>query len=181
MDLGKRQMSRGRPRRAPGAGSDRRVADARRLIIGAGWPWSSGWLPVGRGGCIRAWCQTGSRVASCGCCFDHRGDVRILVRGIGEDQALAGSGWVDDQVRDQGRPPGLVHCAQSGAVVAVEVFEEQQVVLPRRVGLQLLNPSVDGAAPVGTGKPDPDQPIGQVAGDVPQARPRCQIRGDTPG
>src|SRR5437879_1885750 len=50
-----------------------------------------------------------------------------------------------DQRRHQGRPAGLVRCAEAGAVVAVEVLVKQQVVAPVRVVLELRGAAVDRA------------------------------------
>ena len=80
------------------------------------------------------------------------------------------AGRVEEEVRDQGGPPGLVHGAESGPVVAVEVLVEQQVVLPRGVGLQQVDAAVDRSAAVRPGEPDAHQPIGEVTGDLPQGQ-----------
>ena len=48
-------------------------------------------------------------------------------------------------VGDQPRPPRLVRRAEAGAVVAVEVFVEEDEVPPVRVGLELLRSAVDRA------------------------------------
>src|SRR6476659_11158262 len=69
-------------------------------------------------------------------------------RSVMEDHSPAVPRRVDQQVRDQGGPPGLMHGTEPGAVVAVEVLVEQQVVLPRRVGLQAVDPAVAGSAAV---------------------------------
>src|SRR3954452_8040158 len=75
-------------------------------------------------------------------------------------------GWVEQQVDDEGGPPGLVTGAEAGAVVAVEVLEEQQVVAPRGVlGEQPLS-TEDGASSGLVGEPDADQTVSQVAGHL---------------
>src|SRR6478609_11867816 len=94
--------------------------------------------------------------------------VRVPGRWGQEDGSVALPGWVDQQVGDERGPAGLVHRAETGSVVAVEVLVEQQVVLPRRVGLHLLDPAVDGSAAVRSGEPDADQPVREVTGDLPQ-------------
>src|SRR6476659_6147656 len=43
-----------------------------------------------------------------------------------------------DQIRHQPGPTGLVRCAAAAAVVAVEVFMEQDVVLEMRIGLKFF-------------------------------------------
>ena len=67
-----------------------------------------------------------------------------------------------DDVGDQAGPAGLVRRAQPGAVVAVEVLVEHQVVLPRRVVLQALDPAEARPPPVGADQEDRDQPLAQV-------------------
>ena len=74
----------------------------------------------------------------------------------------------DDQIRHQRAPPRLVHGPQAGAVVTVEVFEEEQVLAPARVALELLDRAVDRPSPVLAGQPDRDQPATQVRGDLVQ-------------
>src|SRR4051812_24706371 len=49
---------------------------------------------------------------------------------------------VEDQVGDERGPAGLVRRSQAGAVVAVEVLVEEEVVLPRGVALQALGAAV---------------------------------------
>src|SRR5262249_23408362 len=43
-----------------------------------------------------------------------------------------------DQVGDEPRPTGLVRCATAAAIVAVEIFMEQDVILEMRIGLKFL-------------------------------------------
>ena len=62
----------------------------------------------------------------------------------GADRAVAAA----DHVGDQPGPAGLVRGAQPGAVVAVEVLVEQQVVFPGRVVLQPVDPAEAGPPPV---------------------------------
>src|SRR3954470_16069421 len=56
--------------------------------------------------------------------------VRVRRRTVGGEQPWARRGWVEQQVGDQGGPPGLMHRPEAGTVVTVEVLVEQQVVLP---------------------------------------------------
>jgi hypothetical protein len=56
----------------------------------------------------------------------------------------------------------------AGAVVAVEVLVEQEVVFPRWVGLHELDTPVDRPPAVRTRKPDTDQPVGKITGDITQ-------------
>src|SRR5262245_31106604 len=78
----------------------------------------------------------------------------------------ARAGRVEDEVGDERGPPGLVRRPEPGAVVAVEVLVERHVVLPRRVGLELLGAAVEGPAAVRAREPDGDEPVGEVLGDL---------------
>src|SRR4051794_17095336 len=51
-----------------------------------------------------------------------------------------------DEIGDEARPAGLVIRAESGTVVAVEVFVEQQQIAPVRILLELLRAAVDAPA-----------------------------------
>src|SRR6478735_137198 len=111
-------------------------------------------------------------------CFRPVGSAgRCSVRLFPEDHSLAVLWWVDEEVRDQGGPAGLMHGAEPGAVVAVEVLVEQQVVLPPGIGLHAVDPAVDGPSTVRTGEPDTDQPVCQVSGD----RTQCQLSARSGG
>ena len=63
-----------------------------------------------------------------------------------------------DHVRHDPRPPGLVRGAEPGAVVAVEVLVEEDVVLPVRVVLERVDPAVAGTSPVLADQEERDQP-----------------------
>ena len=69
------------------------------------------------------------------------------------------------------RPAGLVGRAEPGAVVAVEVLVEHQVVLPRRVVLQPLGPPEAGPPAVRADQEDRDEPVLQVGDDGVQRQP----------
>jgi hypothetical protein len=56
--------------------------------------------------------------------------------------------------------------AKSGSVVAVKVLIEEQVVFPGGVSLQKFDAPIDGPAAVRVRKPNADQPIGEIVGDV---------------
>ena len=79
----------------------------------------------------------------------------------GADRAVAAA----DHVRDQPGPSGLVRGAEPGAVVAVEVLVEQQVVFPGRVVLHLVDPAEAGPPPVRADGEQGDEPVLQVGGD----------------
>src|SRR5690348_9707556 len=46
------------------------------------------------------------------------------------------------QFCNHARPTGLMASAESGAIIAMEVFVEENVILPVRVGLELLGASI---------------------------------------
>src|SRR5450755_2725988 len=46
-----------------------------------------------------------------------------------------------DELRDQARPSRLMAGSQARAIIAVEVFVEEQVVLPQRIRLEFLHTS----------------------------------------
>jgi hypothetical protein len=50
----------------------------------------------------------------------------------------------NDQFCNHGRPPGLMAGPKARTVVAVEVLEEQDLILPLGIGLELLRTSVHG-------------------------------------
>ena len=64
-----------------------------------------------------------------------------------------------------------MHGPEAGAVVAVEVLIEQEIVFPGRVGLHEFDTPVDRPSAIGAGQPDADQPIGKITGDVTQRQP----------
>jgi hypothetical protein len=76
-----------------------------------------------------------------------------------------------DHVGDHTRPAGLVGGTEAGRVVAVEVLAEDEVVLPRRIVLQPLDPAEAGPPAVGAGEEDRDQPVLQVSRDGVQRQP----------
>jgi hypothetical protein len=57
-----------------------------------------------------------------------------------------------DDASNATRPAGLVTGSNAGSVVAVEVFVEQDVVLPIGVGLEFFRCSIDRAATVAIGQ-----------------------------
>src|ERR1700720_2157508 len=67
-----------------------------------------------------------------------------------------------DQVGAHAGPAGLVEGADRGAVVAVEVLAEDQVVAPRGIGLQQFGPAEAGPASVLVLGEDRDHPVSQV-------------------
>ena len=74
-----------------------------------------------------------------------------------------------DQVRDEPRPARLVRGAQPGAVVAVEVLVEQDLVAPARVGLHPLDAAEARPPPVRVRRGTSEiEPGAQVVGDLVQ-------------
>src|SRR5580704_1634240 len=68
-----------------------------------------------------------------------------------------------DHLRHQPGPAGLVTGAKTCSIVAVKILVEQNVIVPLRVGLELLDPSIDGTA-TRIPQKDPSQPIGNLLG-----------------
>src|SRR5258705_11110401 len=67
-----------------------------------------------------------------------------------------------DHIGDQPGPPGLVRCAQTSAVVAVEVLLKEQVVPPSRVGLHPLYAAEARPASVFVREARPSEPLPQI-------------------
>jgi len=85
-----------------------------------------------------------------------------------EDQLAYPTRRVEQQISHQRGPAGLVHGSQAGAVVAVEVLVEQQVVFPSWVGLHPFDASVDRPPAIQAGESNADQPIGKIPGNITQ-------------
>ena len=64
--------------------------------------------------------------------------------------------------------PGLMAGADAGAVVAVEVFVEQQIVAPMGIALEFLGAAKHRPPAALVAQKDPGQPIGDFAGDLEQ-------------
>jgi len=58
--------------------------------------------------------------------------------------------------------------ADAGAVVAVEIFVEQQIVPPIRIALEFFGTAEHRPTPGFVAQKDPGQPIGDLAGDLEQ-------------
>ena len=69
-----------------------------------------------------------------------------------------------DQLRHQPGPAGLMAGAEPRAVVAVEVFVEQDVVAPVGIGLELLRAAVHRPPAVLVAQEDPREPVGDLLG-----------------
>src|SRR4029077_5852919 len=72
-----------------------------------------------------------------------------------------------DHLRNQPGPAGLVTGAKTRSIVAVKVLIEQNVIVPMRIGLELLRPSIHGTA-TRISQKDPSQPIGDLLGYLEQ-------------
>src|SRR5215472_2252761 len=90
-----------------------------------------------------------------------------VARDIGDYVAHAADDPVPapDQVGDQARPARLVACAKTGAVIALEVLTEQQVVPPGWVGAQRLCPAEARPVAGRVKTEDGDQPVGKIGRD----------------
>ena len=90
-----------------------------------------------------------------------------------------GSAAAPDHVRDDSRPARLMRSAEPGAVVAVEVLAEENVVLPRRVGLHLLDPAEAGSSAVLPDEEQRDEPAADVIPDLGEGVLAAPSRSDT--
>src|SRR6187549_2184723 len=79
-----------------------------------------------------------------------------------------------DHVGDDPCPARLVTRSQPGAVVAVEVLVEEDVVLPGRIALELVDPAVTGPASVLADEEERDEPPAEVLADL---RERSTLAG----
>ena len=82
------------------------------------------------------------------------------------DGVDAVSGTASDEVGDHAGPAGLVGGAEPGAVVAVEVLVEEQVVVPRRVALQALDVAEARPPAVGAPRKSDTSRLAEVLGDL---------------
>ena len=71
-----------------------------------------------------------------------------------------------DQVCDQSGPAGLMRCATATAIVTMEVFMKQDVVLEMRIGLKFFVAAENRASAVGTAQKDLEQPAAQFVRDL---------------
>lgn len=69
-----------------------------------------------------------------------------------------------DQFRDQARPSRLVAGAESGTIITVEKFVEEDVVSPVRVILKLLCTAIDGAMAMLIPQKEAGKPVGNFFG-----------------
>lgn len=71
-----------------------------------------------------------------------------------------------DETDGQGGPAGLVGCAESFASLGVEVFVEEQEVLPIGRIRVACGGSEAGAVSVGVGEEEGEQAVAEVGGDL---------------
>src|SRR2546427_7121017 len=79
-----------------------------------------------------------------------------------------------EQLRHESRPAGLMARANTGAVVAVEVFIQPDEVPPVGVGLELGDASVDRPSPVRPAQENAGQASGELRRHVPEGRARTR-------
>src|SRR6266508_1150912 len=75
-----------------------------------------------------------------------------------------------DEIRDQSGPAGLVRCATATAIVAVEVFMEQDVVLEMRISLKFLVGAEHGTPAVGSAHKQLEHTAAQFIRDLVQGQ-----------
>src|SRR5262245_57590048 len=73
-----------------------------------------------------------------------------------------------DQLRDDTGPARLVAGAQARAIVTMEIFVEQEVIFPLRIGLKFLRPAVHRPPARPIAQKDPGEPLGDVPGHLEQ-------------
>src|SRR5438105_2255891 len=93
--------------------------------------------------------------------FDRRG---FNVRGGDELPRQNGVGLYDSG--NPASPPGLMAGPDTGAVVSVEIFVEQDVIAPVRIVLEPLAASIHGAASAAVTEEGADQPLTQFMGHL---------------
>ncbi len=71
-----------------------------------------------------------------------------------------------DELGHKPRPSGLMACTQARAVVTVEVFVEQDVIPPMRIGLELLRAAVYRTPSTLIAQEDPSEPVGDLLAHV---------------
>src|SRR5215469_1886635 len=70
-----------------------------------------------------------------------------------------------DQACYQSRPARLVRCTETGAVVAVEILAENEIVAPGRIGLQDFRSAETWSFSVGIASEKGNEPVTQVGRD----------------
>src|SRR5262249_1447042 len=83
---------------------------------------------------------------------------------VAEDRRGRGRAEDREHLGDQPRPAGLVAGADAGAVVAVEVLGEEQVIAPVGIGLELVRVTEHGPAAVRSAQEE----AGEAPGDLPR-------------
>ena len=82
-----------------------------------------------------------------------------------------------DQLSDHAGPSGLVAGSQTRSVIAVEVLEEQDVVLPLGIGLELLRTAIHRPPARFIPQEDSGQTIGDLAGYLEQVHQLARAGG----
>src|SRR5271166_707602 len=73
-----------------------------------------------------------------------------------------------DELGHKPRLSGLMACTQARAVVTVEVFVEQDVIPPMRIGLELLRAAVYRTPSTLIAQEDPSEPVGDLLAHLEQ-------------
>ena len=90
-----------------------------------------------------------------------------LIRLVGKlEQAVCGD---LNEARQETGPTGLVTGTDSGAIVAMEVFVEQDQISPIRVLLELFATAIDGSRAILAGE-DADQSLCELGADLLQVQ-----------
>src|SRR6516162_9366766 len=74
-------------------------------------------------------------------------------------------------------PSGLVACPQPGAIVAMKVLVEQDVVAPVRIGLKLLGTTIDRPSPLLVAAEDTLQAVGNLPAHFEQVHQLARTGG----
>src|SRR4029078_5365177 len=69
-----------------------------------------------------------------------------------------------DELRDDPGPARLMTRANPRAIVAMEVLEEQEMVTPVRIALELLRGPIDGTSPLRVAQEDARQAVADLLG-----------------
>ena len=67
-----------------------------------------------------------------------------------------------DELGHKSSPAGLMTGSQSSTVIAVEVFEEKDVIPPMRIALKSVGASIDRTPSLFIWQEDPSEPIGNL-------------------
>ncbi len=80
-----------------------------------------------------------------------------------------------DQLCDHAGPTGLVACPEARAIIAVEVFVEEDVVLPMRIRLEFFGSAIDWPPARLIAQKDVHQTIGDILSYLVEVHQFCLI------